>query len=86
MSNLNLYYQGITSLTIASCLRQELQKIETSAILDIKWSPNPAGGPQLAVADAKGHITVFGLDVEIVGSQILIHSVQSDLAKHARNV
>ncbi|OWZ80747.1 WD40 repeat domain 85 [Cryptococcus neoformans Bt85] len=44
---------------------QELQKIETSAILDIKWSPNPAGGPQLAVADAKGHITVFGLDVEI---------------------
>lgn len=86
MSNLDLYYQGITSLTIAPCLRQELQKIETSAILDIKWSPNPTGGPQLAVADAKGHITVFGLDVETVGSQILIHSVQSDLAKHARNV
>ncbi|ADV19763.1 WD40 repeat domain 85 [Cryptococcus gattii E566] len=43
---------------------QELQKIETSAILDIKWSPNPKQEPQLAVADAKGRITVFGLDVE----------------------
>lgn len=86
MSNLDLQYQGITSFTIASCLRQELQRIETSAILDIKWSPNPTGEPQLAVADAKGRITVFGLDVETVGTQIVIYSVQPDLAKHVRNI
>ncbi|WVQ74488.1 hypothetical protein IAR50_004089 [Cryptococcus sp. DSM 104548] len=46
------------------CQPHELQRIETPAILDSKWSPHvrPGGGPRLAVADAKGHITLYELN------------------------
>ncbi|WWD16638.1 hypothetical protein CI109_101068 [Kwoniella shandongensis] len=44
---------------------EELQRIETPAILDTKWSPHLQGGrPSLGVADAKGHITIYLLDTE----------------------
>ncbi|WVQ94527.1 hypothetical protein IAU59_001606 [Kwoniella sp. CBS 9459] len=43
----------------------EIQRIETAAILDTKWSPRLVNGrPSLAVADAKGHITLYSLDPE----------------------
>ncbi|KAK8861450.1 hypothetical protein IAR55_002269 [Kwoniella newhampshirensis] len=44
---------------------QELQRIETPAILDTKWSPRLEDGrPSLGVADAKGHITIYLLNTE----------------------
>ncbi|ODN76820.1 hypothetical protein L202_05420 [Cryptococcus amylolentus CBS 6039] len=46
------------------CQPNELQRIETPAILDSKWSPHvrTGGGPRLAVADAKGHIALYELN------------------------
>ncbi|OCF74874.1 WD40 repeat domain 85 [Kwoniella mangroviensis CBS 8886] len=43
----------------------EIQRIETSAILDTKWSPKLDNGrPVLGVADAKGHITLYALNTD----------------------
>ncbi|WWC68733.1 uncharacterized protein I206_102667 [Kwoniella pini CBS 10737] len=43
----------------------EIQRIETPAILDTKWSPDLNDGrPVLGVADAKGHITLYSLNNE----------------------
>lgn len=39
----------------------ELQRQETNAILDAKWDPH-ASVPELAVADAKGAVTVYSLE------------------------
>ncbi|GAA5897399.1 hypothetical protein JCM8208_003262 [Rhodotorula glutinis] len=44
---------------------QEKQRLEGPAILDLKWSPQPwQGKTTLAVADAKGHVQLHGLDDE----------------------
>ncbi|WVF67097.1 hypothetical protein IAT40_001842 [Kwoniella sp. CBS 6097] len=44
---------------------KEIQRIETAAILDTKWSPRLDNGrPSLAVADAKGHITMYSLNTD----------------------
>ncbi|GAA5986423.1 hypothetical protein JCM5350_002916 [Sporobolomyces pararoseus] len=45
---------------------KELQRIETPAILDMKWSPRPWNGYDnvLAIADAKGHVQLYSLDQE----------------------
>ncbi|WVQ64803.1 uncharacterized protein L199_002972 [Kwoniella botswanensis] len=41
----------------------EIQRIETPAILDTKWSPKLDNGrPVLGAADAKGHITLYTLN------------------------
>ncbi|WVN90475.1 uncharacterized protein L203_105711 [Cryptococcus depauperatus CBS 7841] len=45
-------------------LLEEIQRIETSAILDTKWSPYLEQGPRLAAADAKGRITIYELNVK----------------------
>ncbi|WVW80033.1 hypothetical protein I302_102006 [Kwoniella bestiolae CBS 10118] len=43
----------------------EIQRVETPAILDTKWSPKlDNGNPVLGVADAKGHITLYALDTD----------------------
>ncbi|OCF39592.1 WD40 repeat domain 85 [Kwoniella heveanensis CBS 569] len=45
----------------------EIQRIETAAILDTKWSPRLSNGrPSLAVADAKGCITMYSLNPEVM--------------------
>ncbi|GAA5876195.1 hypothetical protein JCM16303_007053 [Sporobolomyces ruberrimus] len=44
----------------------ELQRIESPAILDMKWSPQPWNGHDqvLAIADAKGHVQLHTLNKE----------------------
>ncbi|GAA6007225.1 hypothetical protein JCM11491_003051 [Sporobolomyces phaffii] len=43
---------------------KELQRFESPAILDMKWSPRPWNGHDqvLAIADAKGHVQLHSLD------------------------
>ncbi|GAA5994760.1 diphthamide synthase [Rhodotorula paludigena] len=44
---------------------KEKQRIEGPAILDMKWSPRPwQNQTTLAIADAKGHVQLHGLDSE----------------------
>ncbi|GAA6005720.1 hypothetical protein JCM10207_005308 [Rhodosporidiobolus poonsookiae] len=43
----------------------EKQRFDGPAILDMKWSPRPWNGKKtLAIADAKGHVQLHGLDDE----------------------
>ncbi|EIW68888.1 hypothetical protein TREMEDRAFT_31124, partial [Tremella mesenterica DSM 1558] len=39
----------------------EIQRIETSAVLDMKWAPRTSDEPLLAISDAKGCITFYSL-------------------------
>ncbi|XP_043247199.1 diphthine methyltransferase-like [Amphibalanus amphitrite] len=42
--------------------RRELQRLDTAAVLDVKWSPAPVGGrPLVAAADARGRLLLFRL-------------------------
>ncbi|GAA6036860.1 hypothetical protein JCM8097_006318 [Rhodosporidiobolus ruineniae] len=44
---------------------QEKQRFDGPAILDMKWSPRPWNGKEtLAIADAKGHVQLHGLNEE----------------------
>ncbi|GAA5831863.1 hypothetical protein JCM11251_003914 [Rhodosporidiobolus azoricus] len=44
---------------------KEKQRFDGPAILDMKWSPRPWNGKKtLAIADAKGHVQLHGLDEE----------------------
>ncbi|KAI9632499.1 WD40-repeat-containing domain protein, partial [Dioszegia hungarica] len=55
----------------------ELQRIDTAAILDAKWSPHLEGGcPVLAVADAKGGITRYALSTELVSLHSTLERVE----------
>jgi hypothetical protein len=50
--------------------RKELQRIDTPAILDAKWSPHRESGeaPAITVADAKGALTIYALNPTTVSS------------------
>lgn len=55
------------SLTRVSTSRQEKQRFDGPAILDMKWSPRLWNEKTtLAIADAKGHVQLHGLDSETV--------------------
>ncbi|WWC87782.1 uncharacterized protein L201_002674 [Kwoniella dendrophila CBS 6074] len=42
---------------------EEIQRIETPAILDTRWAPHLDNGkPTLGVGDAKGHVTLYALN------------------------
>ncbi|GAA5922313.1 diphthamide synthase [Sporobolomyces koalae] len=45
---------------------KELHRIESPAILDMKWSPRPWNGHEqvLAISDAKGHVQLHSLNLE----------------------
>ncbi|WWC97067.1 hypothetical protein V866_003944 [Kwoniella sp. B9012] len=56
----------------------EIQRIETPAILDTKWSHKLDNGrPVLGVADAKGHITLYALNTD-TRRLVEIHRIDVD--------
>ncbi|GAA5962055.1 hypothetical protein JCM3765_005505 [Sporobolomyces pararoseus] len=59
---------------------RELQRIESPAILDMKWSPKPWNGYEnvLAIADAKGHVQLYSLDRETLQLSLIDNITVSD--------